>query len=87
MLFSSLKKEIEGLVQYKNMKKLILSFLFLFVFVLESVSQIRYNINNEQQIAISYSNPKTYEVAEIEIIGEKYLDEIALKSLSSFLIL
>ena len=70
------------MVQYKIMKKLILSFLFLFVFVLESVSQIRYNINNEQQIAISYSNPKTYEVAEIEIIGEKYLDEIALKSLS-----
>jgi len=72
MLFSSLKKEIEGLVQFKNMKKLIFLCLFLFVFVLESISQIRYDLNNEQQIAISYTNPKTYEVAEIEVIGEKY---------------
>ena len=57
MLFSSLKKETEGLAQFKNMKKLILSFLFLFVFVIESISQIRYDLNNEQHIAIRYTNP------------------------------
>ena len=34
--------------------------------------------NNENQIAISYTNPKTYEVAEIKVEGEKYLDEILL---------
>ena len=82
MLFSSLKKEIDVLDQFKIMRKILFSFLLVFVFVFETKGQIRYNINNEQQIAISYTNPKTYEVAEIEIIGEKYLDEIALKSLS-----
>ena len=60
-------------------------YILIILFFLQSTigfSQIRYDLNNEQQIAISYTNPKTYEVAEIEVIGEKYLDEIALKSLS-----
>ena len=63
------------------MKKHIITFVF---FLISGIgfSQIRYDLNNEQQIAISYTNPKTYEVAEIEVIGEKYLDEIALKSLA-----
>ena len=82
MLFSSLKKEIDVLGQFKIMRKILFSFLFVLVFVFGAKGQIRYDINNEQQIAISYTNPKTYEVAKIEIIGEKYLDEIALKSLS-----
>ena len=63
------------------MKKHILTILY-FLISVNGISQIRYDLNNEQQIAISYSNPKTYEVAEIEVIGEKYLDEIALRSLA-----
>ena len=82
MLFSSLKKEIEGLGKYNKMKNNIF-LLFILIFISHiSLSQIRYNLNNEQQIAISYSNPKTYEVAEINVEGEKYLDEVALKSLA-----
>ena len=30
-----------------------------------SFSQIRYNLNNENQIAISYTNPKTNEVVYV----------------------
>ena len=63
------------------MKKYILIFLLLLSSKI-GLSQIRYDLNNEQQIAISYTNPKVYEVAEIEVIGEKYLDEVALKSLA-----
>ena len=83
MLFSSLIKEIEDLEKSKLLKKF-----FLIVFLLPLLSnhadaQIRYNMNaNDEQIAISYTNPKKYQVAEIDIIGEKYLDEIALKSLA-----
>ena len=84
MLFSSLKREIEDLVLFNFMKKL--PFIFFISLILSShngIGQIRYNFdNNDQQIAISYTNPKIYEVAEIEVVGEKYLDEIALKSLS-----
>ena len=82
MLFSSLKKETEGLGEFKNIKKFIVILIVLISVKEKTFSQIRYNMNNENQIAISYTNPKTYEVAEIEVIGEKYLDEIALKSLS-----
>ena len=64
------------------MKKYILIFLLSLGSEI-GLSQIRYDLNNEQQIAISYTNPKVYEVAEIEVIGEKYLDEVALKSLAS----
>ena len=63
------------------MKKYTLIFLLLLSSKI-GLSQIRYDLNNEQQIAISYTNPKVYEVAEIEVIGEKYLDEVALKSLA-----
>ena len=63
------------------MKKYKLIFLLLLSSKI-GLSQIRYDLNNEQQIAISYTNPKVYEVAEIEVIGEKYLDEVALKSLA-----
>ena len=49
-----------------------------------AIGQIRYDLNNknDEQITISYTNPKEYEIAELEVVGEKYLDEIALKSLS-----
>ena len=49
-----------------------------------SNGQIKYNYNTnpEQQIVINYSNPKTYEIGDIKIIGAKYLDPIALRSLS-----
>ena len=82
MLFSSLKKEIEDLERF-NMKRLyIIISVILLGFSHKSFSQIRYNLNNDRQIAISYTNPKTYEVAEVKVEGEKYLDEIALKSLA-----
>ena len=82
MLFSSLKKEIEGLERFNIMRLYIIISVILLGFNYKSFSQIRYNLNNDQQIAISYTNPKTYEVAEIKVEGEKYLDEIALKSLA-----
>lgn len=83
MLFSSLIKEIEGLEKSNLMKKISL-LIFLIAFMQHyAYSQIRYNMNAiDEQIAISYTNPKKYEVAEIDVIGEKYLDEIALKSLA-----
>ena len=66
------------------MRTLLFSLVFFASLDQLSYGQIRYNLNNnnDEQIAISYTNPKIYEVAEIEVIGEKYLDEIALKSLS-----
>ena len=83
MLFSSLIKEIEDLEKSNLMKKIVV-FTCLIAFMQHyAYSQIRYNMNtNDEQIAISYTNPKKYEVAEIDVIGEKYLDEIALKSLA-----
>ena len=83
MLFSSLIKEIEDLEKSKLMKKFFLIAILLQILSYNSYTQIRYNMNaNDEQIAISYTNPKKYEVAEIDIEGEKYLDEIALKSLA-----
>ena len=83
MLFSSLIKGIEDLEKSKLMKKFFLIAILLPILSYNSYAQIRYNMNaNDEQIAISYTNPKKYEVAEIDIEGEKYLDEIALKSLA-----
>ena len=83
MLFSSLIKEIEDLEKSKLMKKFFLIAILLPLLSYHSHAQIRYDMNaNDEQIAISYTNPKKYEVAEIDIEGEKYLDEIALKSLA-----
>ena len=83
MLFSSLIKEIEDLEKSKLLKKIFLIVFLLPLLFNHADAQIRYNMNaNDEQIAISYTNPKKYQVAEIDIIGEKYLDEIALKSLA-----
>ena len=87
MLFSSFKTEKEDLEVYKKyMKNKIFIFLSFLLIGLSyhSHSQIKYNYNTnpEQQIVINYSNPKTYEIGDIKIIGAKYLDPIALKSLS-----
>ena len=71
MLFSSLKKETEDLVMYNKMKINICLLVIMVCISHISFSQIRYNLNNENQIAISYTNPKTYEVAEIKVEGEK----------------
>ena len=62
---------------------LIITF-FSILFNQKTIGQIRYDLNNknDEQITISYTNPKEYEIAELDVIGEKYLDEIALKSLS-----
>ena len=67
---------------YNKMKRNVFLLIIMICISHISFSQIRYNLNNENQIAISYTNPKTYEVAEIKVEGEKYLDEIALKSLA-----
>ena len=80
MLFSSLKTK-QKIWKALNNEKIYIDFLLLLSSKI-GLSQIRYDLNNEQQIAISYTNPKVYEVAEIEVIGEKYLDEVALKSLA-----
>ncbi len=87
MLFSSFKTEIEDLEVYKNyMKNRIFIFLSFLLTGLSyhSHSQIKYNYNTnpEQQIVINYSNPKIYEIGDIQIIGAKYLEPIALISLS-----
>ena len=80
MLFSSLIKEIEDLEKSNLMKKIGLLTCLILYMQNYAYSQIRYNMNaNDEQIAISYTNPKKYEVAEIDVIGEKYLDEILLK--------
>ena len=87
MLFSSFKTEKEDLGVYKKyMKNKIFIFLSFLLIGLSyhSNGQIKYNYNTnpEQQIVINYSNPKTYEIGDIKIIGAKYLDPIALRSLS-----
>ena len=87
MLFSSFKTEKEDLGVYKKyMKNNIFIFLSFLLIGLSyhSNGQIKYNYNTnpEQQIVINYSNPKTYEIGDIKIIGAKYLDPIALRSLS-----
>ena len=87
MLFSSFKTEKEDLEVYKNyMKNRIFIFLSFLLTGLSyhSHSQIKYNYNTnpEQQIVINYSNPKIYEIGDIQIIGAKYLEPIALISLS-----
>ena len=85
MLFSSLKKEKEGLVVYKMRNKIRL-YIILLLFSPTSFiyGQIKYNLNNNQenQIVVNYSNPKTYEIANIDVEGAKYLDKIALISIS-----
>ena len=68
MLFSSLIKEIEDLEKSKLMKKFFLIAILLPILSYNSYAQIRYNMNaNDEQIAISYTNPKKYEVAEIDL--------------------
>ncbi len=49
------------------------------------MAQIRYNTNREQAasgVNINYSNPQEYEIAEIKVEGSKFLEEIALISIS-----
>ena len=61
MLFSSLIKEIEDLEKSKLMKKFFLIAILLQILSYNSYTQIRYNMNaNDEQIAISYTNPKKY---------------------------
>ena len=68
MLFSSLIKGIEDLEKSKLMKNFFLIAILLPILSYNSYAQIRYNMNaNDEQIAISYTNPKKYEVAEIDI--------------------
>jgi len=49
-----------------------------------SIAQIRYNTDkeNSNELNISYSNPQEYEIAEIKVEGSKFLEEIALISIS-----
>lgn len=51
-----------------------------------TIAQIRYNINKKKSndLNISYSNPQEYEIAEIKVKGSKFLEEIALISISGF---
>ncbi len=63
------------------MKKIIVILICVFTTDL-AFSQIRYNYNKNKSTEISYSSPKEYEIAEIKVEGAKYLDHIALVSLS-----
>ncbi len=47
-------------------------------------AQIRYNYNRRQSndLEINYSNPKEYVIANIEVLGSKFLDKNALISIS-----
>lgn len=47
-----------------------------------SFAQIRYNTGNSNNVNISYSNPQEYEIAEIKVEGSKFLEEVALVSIS-----
>ena len=85
MLFSSLKKEKEDLVVYKMINKVSLYVIFFLFNIFSNLyGQIRYNLNNDpdNQIVVNYSNPKIYEIANIDVLGAKYLDKIALISIS-----
>ena len=85
MLFSSFKKEKEDLEDYKMNIKIYLSIILLiFINVKNLYSQISYKLNQDQenQIIVNYSNPKTYEISKIDVLGSKYLDKIALISIS-----
>ena len=56
------------------------------IFLLSSscIAQIRYNTDrrDSDQVNISYSNPQEYEIAEIKVEGSKFLEEVALVSIS-----
>ena len=85
MLFSSFKKEKEDLEDYKmNIKNYLFILILLFISVKNLFGQISYklNQNQENQIVVNYSNPKTYEIGKIDVLGSKYLDKIALISIS-----
>ena len=85
MLFSSFKKEKEDLEDYKmNIKNYLFILILLFISEKNLFGQITYKLNQDQenQIIVNYSNPKTYEIAKIDVLGSKYLDNIALISIS-----
>ncbi len=67
MLFSSFKKEKEDLEDYKmNIKNYLFILILLFISAKNLFGQITYKLNQDQenQIIVNYSNPKTYEIAK-----------------------
>ena len=67
-----------------NIKIYLSIILLIFINVKNLYSQISYKLNQDQenQIIVNYSNPKTYEISKIDVLGSKYLDKIALISIS-----
>ena len=67
-----------------NIKNYLFILILLFISVKNLFGQISYklNQNQENQIVVNYSNPKTYEIGRIDVLGSKYLDKIALISIS-----
>ena len=67
-----------------NIKNYLFILILLFISIKNLFGQISYklNQNQENQIVVNYSNPKTYEIGRIDVLGSKYLDKIALISIS-----
>ncbi len=66
------------------MKGKIIGFVLVILVWTDVSAQIRYNYNRRQSndIEINYSNPKEYVIANIEVLGSKFLDKNALISIS-----
>ncbi|MEQ9297681.1 MAG: POTRA domain-containing protein [Cyclobacteriaceae bacterium] len=66
------------------MKGKIIGFVLVILVWTDVSAQIRYNYNRRQnnELEINYSNPKEYVIANIEVLGSKFLDKNALISIS-----
>ena len=66
------------------MKGKIIGFVLVILVWTDVSAQIRYNYNRKQnnELEINYSNPKEYVIANIEVLGSKFLDKNALISIS-----
>lgn len=61
-------------------KILLLAGMFLLVWVNTQAQDVRYGVNAGEGIQIDYTNPREYEIAEINFTGLRALEEIALIS-------
>ncbi|MCG8310561.1 MAG: outer membrane protein assembly factor BamA [Cytophagales bacterium] len=89
-----IKKEKEGLAKLFNLDIYLLKRLFgtilLLLFFNSSMAQFKLGLGNtakpalkaEDKIALSYANPREYEIAEIKVTGLETIDKNALISLS-----
>jgi len=62
------------------MRKVLVVFTLLMLFVGSAFSQVRYGVNAGEGVQIDYSNPQVFEIAEIKFSGLNTLDERAMVS-------